>query len=79
MGRTKVRFEGRPVAGGGSVGAGGPPVRGTARRGGSTHVNEAGGARRRLGRATAAARVVAIGPAGRAAACTGRVRIDGAA
>ena len=25
MGRTKVRFEGRPVAGGGSVGAGGPP------------------------------------------------------
>ena len=33
MGRTIVRFEGRPVAGGGSVGAGGPPEQTGARSG----------------------------------------------
>src|SRR3954452_1734709 len=44
-GSNKSSIRGSPGAGGGSVGAGGPPERGTARRGGSTHVNEAGGAR----------------------------------
>jgi len=69
MGRTKVRFEGRPAADGGSVGAGRPAEHGRARRGGSTHVDEAGarGGEHRRGTA-AAVWAVAIGPARRAIA-----------
>ena len=52
MRRTKVRFEGHPVVGGGSVDAGWSPGHGTARREGSMQVDEAGGARRGSGRVT---------------------------
>src|SRR3954467_7963767 len=63
-GRTIVRFEGHSVAGGGSVAAGWPPQHGTARRGGSTQVDEAGGARREHGRAPGAAGAAGIPPSG---------------